>query len=112
MFSPSITPGFETVFLVEDNLGSKFGRIWSETNVDRADRASVLEDLYLGEYRDPLRVIAFNTAEGWSRDVSHEFAEELQRRADLDRRELTGTLAEFVNDYTRSGRQLSLWLAI
>jgi hypothetical protein len=27
-----------------------------------------------GEYRDPLRVVAFNTVEGWSRDVSEEIA--------------------------------------
>ena len=59
----------------------------------------------------PMRVVAFNTAEGWSRDVSREFAEELQRRADLDRVELTGTLADFVEFYTRPTRQLSLRLA-
>jgi hypothetical protein len=27
-----------------------------------------------GEYRDPLRVVAFNTVEGWSRDASEEIA--------------------------------------
>jgi hypothetical protein len=58
-----------------------------------------------------VRVVAFNTREGWSRDVSYEFATEIQRRADIDRRELSGTLAEFVEHYTRPARQLSLRLA-
>jgi hypothetical protein len=57
-----------------------------------------------------VRVIAFNTREGWSRDASYEFATELQRRADLDGRELSGTLAEFVDFCTRPARQLSLRL--
>jgi hypothetical protein len=58
-----------------------------------------------------VRIVAFNIQEGWSRDVSSEFAVELQRRADIEGRELTGTLAEFVEFYTRPGRQLSLRLA-
>src|ERR1700729_321847 len=31
--------------------------------------------------RDPLRVVAFNTAEGWSRDVSEEIAYDVLDRA-------------------------------
>jgi hypothetical protein len=42
-------------------------------------------------------VVAFNTREGWSRDVSHEFAAEILRRADLEGRALSGPLASFVN---------------
>jgi len=64
MFSPSLVPGSETIFIVEDNLGAKLGRIWCETNVNRADRATVLNDLYRGEYNDPLRVISINISEG------------------------------------------------
>jgi hypothetical protein len=30
-----------------------------------------------GEYRDPRRVIAFNTVKGWSRDVSEQIAYDL-----------------------------------
>ena len=54
---------------------------------------------------------SFVPLSSWSRDVSHEFAAELQRRADLEGVELTGTLAEFVEFYTRPARQLSLKLA-
>jgi len=35
--------------------------------------------LLAGEYNEPVRIIAFNTAEGWSRDVSVEIADEVRR---------------------------------
>ena len=57
---------------------------------------------FASQYNDPVRVVAFNISEGWSRDVSYEFAVELQRRANIDGRELTGTIAEFVEFYTRT----------
>ena len=113
MFTPSIVPAAAdtAVYLVEDNLGPKFGRVYCETDSAQADRETALSNLYTGQYYDPVRVMAFNTSEGWSRDVSHEFAVELQRRADLEGKELTGTLAGFVEFYTRPARQLSLRLA-
>ncbi len=33
-----------------------------------------------GQYNFPIRIVAFNTTEGWSRDVTVEIAEELRRR--------------------------------
>jgi hypothetical protein len=39
-------------------------------------------DLLKGEYSDPVRVIGFNTGEGWSRDISEDVASELQYRCD------------------------------
>jgi len=33
-----------------------------------------------GQFSSPVRVIAFNTAEGWSHDVSAEVADEIARR--------------------------------
>jgi hypothetical protein len=112
VFTPSIVPSSDdTVYLVEDDFGPKLGRVFRETDSSQCDRETTLQDLYTGQYNDPIRVIAFNTREGWSRDVSYEFAAELQRRADIDRVDLTGSLAEFVEYYTRPARQLSLQLA-
>jgi hypothetical protein len=51
------------VYLVEDDYG-RLGRCWRETDSDKADRATVLNDLYRGEHNNPLRVVAFNTREG------------------------------------------------
>jgi hypothetical protein len=106
MFTPSIVPtADDTVYLVEDNLGS-FGRIFTETNAARCDRETILRDLYASQYHDPVRVVAFNTREGWSRDVSYEFAVEVQLRAALLGDDLSGNLAEFVEHYTHPARQL------
>ena len=35
---------------------------------------TIVRNMIFGEYRNPLRVVAFNTVEGWSRDVSEEIA--------------------------------------
>ena len=45
------------------------------TRKERPHRA--VEDLLEGQYNNPVRVIAFNTVAGWSRDVSAEIADEL-----------------------------------
>jgi hypothetical protein len=37
----------------------------------------VVEDLLTVQYEQPLRVVAFNPVERWSRDASEEIAEEL-----------------------------------
>jgi hypothetical protein len=102
-FVPSIVPLDDTVYIVEDDFGP-IGRAYRETEVDRADRASALNDLYSGEFNDPVRVVAFNTREGWARDVSREFALELQLRAELEDRQLRGKLAAFVEAYTKAER--------
>jgi hypothetical protein len=40
----------------------------------------LIRDLVEGQYRHPIRIVAFNTAEGWSRDVTVDVADELRRR--------------------------------
>jgi len=52
-----------------------------EIDSAQCDQETTLQDLYTGQYIDPIRAIAFNTREDWLRDVSYEFAAELQRRA-------------------------------
>jgi hypothetical protein len=41
---------------------------------------TVVEDLLAGQYNSPVRVIAFNAAEGWARDVSENVAREVVKR--------------------------------
>ena len=100
-FASIVPSADDTVYIIEDDFGSKLGRVFRETDSANCDRQTTLQDLQTGQYNDPVRVVAFNTREGWSRDMSYEFATEIQRRADLDRRKLTGTLAESVEFYTR-----------
>ncbi len=62
-----------TVYLVLDDF-AEFGRAYRETREAQADRQTVLADLVSGQDERPLRIVAFNTAEGWARDVSAEIA--------------------------------------
>src|SRR5258706_16190904 len=46
----------------------------------RSRLETVVADLLDGQYSNPVRVVGFNTAEGWSRDVSEDVAREVRRR--------------------------------
>jgi hypothetical protein len=46
----------------------------------RKDRDALIRDLLDGQYRNPVRIAAFNTTEGWSRDVTEEIAVALHER--------------------------------
>jgi hypothetical protein len=63
-----------------------------------------------GQHRNPVRVIAFNVAEGWSRDASEDVAQEHRRRLDLDHRETSESLQDFL-ERLEEQRQLTLRLA-
>jgi hypothetical protein len=72
------------VYLVLDTFGG-IGLAWRETNEADTQRAALVRDLLEGQYEDPVRIVAFNTAEGWSRDVTGDIADEVQEYcADLD----------------------------
>ena len=88
-WTPSIVPNEldQTVYLVADDFG-KYGRAWRETDCDTVDFETVIHDLLSGEYQNPIRVIAFNTAEHWSEDVSEDVAYELRQRCDLQLRDI------------------------
>jgi hypothetical protein len=49
-----------------------------------------------GEYRKPVRVVAFNTSEGWSRDVSEDVAWEVLDRANASGGSLPYSTHNFV----------------
>jgi hypothetical protein len=68
-----------TAHLVLDDFGV-LGRSWRETDEIRADAETTIGNILRGDYTDPAQVIAFNVAEGWSRDVSAEIARALIER--------------------------------
>ena len=79
--SPSIVPERveQDTYLVVDDCGW-IGCVWRETEVGSADRETLIRALVHGELNKPVRIVAFNTREGWSRDVTMEIADELRRR--------------------------------
>src|SRR5688572_23033503 len=95
-WTPSIVPnGYDqTVYLVMDDLG-RLGRIWPEADVENTDLETVMNDLLDGQYRNPVCVVAFNTSERWSQDVSEDVAQELRLRCDLEDRDLPESIRDF-----------------
>jgi hypothetical protein len=79
--TPSIVPqnSDRDVYLVMDDYGAQLGRAWVETNEDDTSHEILIRDLMDGQYRRPSRIVAFNTTEGWSRDVTVDVADELRR---------------------------------
>jgi hypothetical protein len=66
---------------------------------ERTDLEAVLLDLLEGQFKNPIRVVSFNTAERWSQDVSADVAQELRRRCDLQQRDVPFFLQDFVDRY-------------
>ena len=91
--TPSLVPEFDvTVHVVLNDFG-KLGRSYLETDEEQADLETIIRNLIVGEYSDPKRVVAFNTDEGWARDVSEDVARELLNR--VDPRDLPSNSLEF-----------------
>ena len=86
-------PADVTMYLVLDELG-KSGRVWRE-NDEHYSEADVLDDIASGQYYHPVRVVSFNTAEGWSRDVTEDIARALVDRARRNQDELSNSARDF-----------------
>ena len=99
--SPSIVPhgADRDTYLVLDDFG-RIGCAWRETDEGSTDRETLIRDLVTGLYNRPVRIVAFNTAEGWSRDVTMEIADELRRRF-VEFGEVPDSVHEFIETARR-----------
>ena len=106
--SPSIVPDSDDrdIYLVLNDY-DRLGRAWCETDEERTDRETIITYLMEGQYSNPARIVAFNTAEGWSRDVSEEIADEIAERCARDGFDVPPYLESFV-DRHGSGRPAQL----
>src|SRR6476660_9154161 len=66
----------QTVYLVADDMGQA-GKVWRQSECEHSDQEAVIQGMLAGEYRSPIRVVAFNITEHWCEDVSAEVAHEL-----------------------------------
>jgi hypothetical protein len=104
--SPSIVPDAldHDVYLVLNDFRGAFGGLaWPETDVAHTDRTTLIRHLLEGQYSSPVRIVAFNTAEGWSRDVTEDIAAELAQ-ACAGHDEIAPSIADFIADHTRPSR--------
>ena len=104
--TPALVPHFDvTVHIVLDDFG-KAGRVYRETDEQEASLESVIDDLLTGQFNNPVRVVAFNTSEGWSRDVSEDVAREVVRRVAGSGRPLAASSRKFVETYVEEDELL------
>ena len=84
-----------TVYIVLNDFGP-LGRAYCETDELESDEETVVENILSGQYSHPLRVIAFNTAEGWARDVSEDIARAVLDRGRGESRPIGTATKEFI----------------
>jgi hypothetical protein len=80
--TPSLAPDEQphdvTIYIVLNDFG-QLGRAYIETDEAAADEQTVINNISDGE-SNPVRVVAFNTVEGWSRNVTEDIARALLER--------------------------------
>jgi hypothetical protein len=121
--SPSLVPDEQpydvAVYIVVNDYGQQLelGRAYAETNEAKADEKTIVSDIISGQYSNPVRVVAFNTVEGWSRDVTEDIARAVLEReaSEAEVSESAKKFVERVRGYAAKREQatadlLSRWL--
>lgn len=110
MAYPSIIPNDrldKDFYLVLEDFRS--GAAFRETD-EGIDYSTLITDLLGGQYDQVLRVVAFNPAEGWSRDASEDVARELEHRISAEGREISDALQDFIESHL--GRKIGVQLPL
>lgn len=85
----------ETLYVVVDNRRHAGG----ETRFERADLQTIIDEFMAGRFFDPIRVLAFNTLEHWSKDLSRDVAMEVQARCDIDSMPIPDHVRDFLDTH-------------
>jgi len=93
-----------TVYLVVNDFG-QLGKAYVETDIAEADREAIIRNFISGQYSNALCVVAINTAEGWSRDVSEDIANEVLERAFDADENLSEDTKRFIDRHVRPGEK-------
>ena len=95
---PSLVPADRdvAVYIVLDDFGS-LGSAWTKR---AATGQSVVDDLSTGQFNNPLRVVAFNTAEGSARDASEDIAQLVIEAACVRNKDLSESARRFYERHT------------
>ena len=109
--TPSVVPNADgAVYIVLDDFGD-IGASYRETDAADCDRASIVRDLLQGQFHNPVRVIAFNAAEGWSADASEEIARAVLECARAEGETLPSKVQAFCERHTIEYLQADLFAA-
>ena len=107
--APDIVPygADQTIYVVVDAI-APLGSDGQERRVEVEDLDTVVAAFIAGRFRDPLRVLAFNTLEHWSQDLSSEVAREIQTRCDIEGVAAPEHLIDFLERHTAPSRVRAL----
>ena len=88
----------QTIYVVVD--GSASPERGEAKQVECEDFEILVSELIAGQFRDPQRVMAFNTLEHWSQDLSRDVAREIQTRCDIDGIPVPEHVRDFLERHT------------
>jgi hypothetical protein len=95
----------QTVYLVVDGSAPP-DTSGPGIEIERTDVETVVTELLSGRFHDPVRIVAFNTLEHWSNDISADIMLEIQSRCDSDGLGVPPHLAGFMERHIRPARHL------
>jgi hypothetical protein len=113
--SPSIVPLDRLdrdIYLVLEDFGARAGCAWRETDEADTDLETVIRLILSGEYSYPVRIVAFNAIEGWSRDATSDVADAVVRRAIDTDAEVSPALQAFITENSTKAFDLQLSLPL
>ncbi|MCG2645504.1 MULTISPECIES: hypothetical protein [Bradyrhizobium] len=113
--SPSIVPLEpldRDIYLVLEDFGARAGCALRETDEQDTDLETVLRRLLSGRYTYPVRIIAFNAIEGWSRDATSDVAGAVAQGAVDTDAEVSASLPAFIEANGTQHFQLQLALPL
>ena len=95
---PSIVPygADQTLYLVVEARGTEGSAL--KTAVERTNLETIITDLMSGRFDNPIGILAFNTLEHWTDDISEEVAREIQCRCDIEGDHVPEYLQEFIGN--------------
>jgi hypothetical protein len=94
----------QTIYLVVEASGPEA----PTRTTEREDIETIITDLLSGRFSDPIKVVAYNTLEHWSEDLSRDVVQEVLCRCDIEGQEVPDYLEEFVSNSFIPPRQPDL----
>jgi len=113
--SPSIVPTDRLdrdIYLVLEDFGARAGCAWREADETETDLETVVRQILSGEYSYPVRIVAFNAIERWSRDATSEIADAVGQRAIDTDAEISPALQAFIAENSTRAFDLQLSLPL
>lgn len=89
----------QTIYVVVDGWPESGGQ---GQKIEREDLETLVSDFIAGQFEDPQRVLAFNTLEHWSQDVSSDVAREIEARCDIEHMPVPDHVRDFLDRHAAS----------